>query len=287
MEKKYHIDYSFHFEPVYYNDTALVQLGRLYCAPSSVIDKHVHINWYELTIVTDGEGIITTNDIPLNVSKGDIYFSHPGDFHEIISSDKSPLKYDFFAFNTKNPNLKKEFKDIVASTAYCYEQRVFRNEKINTSVSDAIAEISSKQEHCDDILCSLFELILFYIIRNYKSENSVILRNNTNSYDELCFQIMHYIDTHIYTIKSLSVLSEKFKYNYSYLSDIFKKNTGTTIINYYNTRRLNAAHLLIIENKLNISKIAEILNYSSPYSFSKAFKQKYGVSPKKFSKASL
>lgn len=287
MEKKYHIDYSFHTKPVYYKDTALVQLGRLYCAPSAVIDKHAHINWYELTVVTDGEGTITTNDAPLNVSKGDIYFSYPGDFHEIISSEKNPLKYDFFAFNTKNQKIQKELKNIITSTSYCYEQRIFRDEKINAAVSDAIAEFSSKQEDYDEILCALFDLILFYIIRNFKLGDTAVRKNNINSYDELCFQIMNYIDTHIYTIKSLSVLSEKFKYNYSYLSDIFKKNTGMTVINYYNTRRLNAARLLIIENKLNITNIAEILNYSSPYSFSKAFKQKYGVSPKNFSKICL
>lgn len=41
-----------------------------------------------------------------------------------------------------------------------------------------------------------------------------------------------------------------------------------------------AARLLLNEGKLNITKIAELLNYSSIYSFSKAFKEKYGVSPK-------
>ena len=93
---------------------------------------------------------------------------------------------------------------------------------------------------------------------------------------------MHYIDTNIYSIKKLSDLSEKFSYNYSYLSDFFKRNTGNTIVNYYRTRRLYTARLLINEGLLKINKISEMLNYSSVYAFSKAFKTEYGISPKKY-----
>ena len=33
------------------------------------------------------------------------------------------------------------------------------------------------------------------------------------------------------------------------------------------------------ENKMKIGEIAEQLNYSSVYAFSKAYKKKYGISP--------
>ena len=279
MQKKYHLNYNFIETPVYYKDTMLIQLGRLYCMPLATIEKHAHINWYEITIVSDGEGVILTNDIPTKISKGDIYISYPGDFHEIRSSADKPLKYDFFAFNTKNPKIKKELKNII-STMYYYEQRIFRDELIHSTVSAAIAEISAKQEHYSDILCSLFEQTLFYLIRNLKISKNTPQHIHTGSSEELCFQIMQYIDTHIYSIERLSVLSEKFKYNYTYLSDLFKKTTGNTIANYYNTRKLDAARLLLNEKKFKINQVAEMLNYSSLYSFSKAFKNKYGISPK-------
>ena len=279
MQKKYHLIYNYIEDPVYYKDTMLIQLGRLYCMPSAIIEKHAHINYYELTIVSEGEGVVLTNDVPINVSKGDIYLSYPGDFHEIQSSEDKPLKYDFFAFNTKNPNIKKELKHII-STIYNYEQRVFRDELINSAVSMAIAEITSKQEYYSDILTSLFEQTLFYVIRNFRTNKYPPQNMHTVSSEELCFQIMHYIDTHIYTLTRLSDLTERFRYNYSYLSVLFKKTTGNTIADYYNTRKLDTARLLINEKKLKITQISEILNYSSLYSFSKAFKNKYGISPK-------
>ena len=282
MDKKYHIDYCFIREPISFKDTILIQLGRLYCAGETVIQKHAHMNWFELTLVTDGEGTIITNDLPSNVSKGDIYISYPGDFHEIRSSKEKPLKYDFFSFNTKNRKIKKELKKIVLNRVQP-DLRIFQNEQINSSVQDAIAELSSKQEYYEQILSSLFEKILYYVVRSLSVDNPVSINKHTLSSEELCYQIMHYIDTHIYSIENLSVLSEKFNYNYSYLSDMFSKTTGNTLASYYQARRLDAARLLVKEGKLKINKIAEMLNYSSMCAFSKAFKNKYGVSPKNYS----
>jgi len=276
---KYHLNFESIENPVYYKDTMLFQLGKLYCFPETVIEKHAHLDWFELTIISDGAGIITTNDISTPVQKGDIYLSYPGDFHEILSSSKNPLKYDFFAFNTKNIFHKQELKYIM--NTYTYENRVFQNNAVNYAISSAIAELSSKEKYSSELLSLIFEEVLYYIIRsfNYKTVQRKI---NHLSSNELCFQIMHYIDTHIYSIKNLALLSEKFSYNYSYLSNFFKKNTGYTISDYYQNRRLETAKLLMNAGDLKITNIAERLNYSSLYAFSKAFKKKYGIAPKSY-----
>ena len=242
------------------------------------------MGWYELTVVIGGEGIVKTNGVPAEVKKGDIYLSYPGDFHEIISSEKCPLKYDFFSFNTKNVKLKKELKSIVENVCG-YDERVFRDEQINNIVANAIAELSSKQKYHEEILSSMFEQIIFYVVRNFSIDVPVQKKKHTVSADELCFQIMHYIDTNIYSNENLLELSVRFNYNYSYLSDLFKKNTGNTISDYYHTRRLDAARMLINEKKLRVTQIAEMLNYSSLYSFSKAFKNKFGASPREYLKS--
>ena len=91
--------------------------------------------------------------------------------------------------------------------------------------------------------------------------------------------MMNYVDTHIYSIVSLGELAEVFSYNYSYLSDLFHKVTKDSLKNYYQKRRLEVAKRLIQENHLSISQIAELLHYSSIYTFSRAFKEKYGKAP--------
>ena len=100
--------------------------------------------------------------------------------------------------------------------------------------------------------------------------------------ESICYQIMNYIDTHIYTLSSLDEIASALSYNYSYISSLFKRTTGNTVFSYYNNKRLEVARQLITENTQKITEIAESLNYSSLYSFSHAFKERYGASPKKY-----
>ncbi|MBE7021440.1 MAG: helix-turn-helix domain-containing protein [Ruminococcaceae bacterium] len=274
------IAYNFLDSPVHFNSTVLTQLGSLLCIPSGIVKQHFHINWYEITVVSEGEGTILTNDIPKSVKKGDIYLSCPGDFHKIISSEKKPLEYSFFAFNTNNPTVKKSLSTISANI-YDYGQRVINNKSIESTLNKVLKEFSLDNKFKNEILALLFEEILYEIIRSFDSIKLPV-KDKSNSSEELCAKITHYIDTHIYSIKRLSELSDIFSYNYSYLTSIFKNTVGVTILDYYRNRRLDAARLMIEEGEFNITEIADKLNYSSLYAFSKAFKQKYGYSPAKY-----
>lgn len=277
---KYHIDYHYFDSPSYYGDTLFIQLGRLWFSRSGIMPKHVHADLFELTAVTEGKGIIYTNGVATEVSRGDIYLSYPGDFHEIQTDPDEPMKYDFFAFNTRNEKLKDELEGIVSS--YGYDSRVFRDEAVSSVISTAIAEYSSKQAYRDEMLSLLFEEIIYYTVRNFTNDAPKRQSKYTVSADELCYQMMHYIDTNIYGIEDLSVLSQKLNYNYSYLSDLFKRTTGNTLSDYYRTRRMDTALLLLQEGRLSVNKIAEMLRYSTPGSFSKAFKKRYGISPGRY-----
>ena len=104
------------------------------------------------------------------------------------------------------------------------------------------------------------------------------LRNISVS-NELCRSVIDYIDAHIYTIDKLCLLSEVFGYNYCHLSCVFKENVGITLVSYYRFRRFTEAKKLLDEGK-RVGEVSELLKYSSMYSFSKAFKNYWGVSPR-------
>lgn len=100
---------------------------------------------------------------------------------------------------------------------------------------------------------------------------------------DLYTELMCYIDRHIYEISKLSQLSRIFGYNYCYLSYLFKKNRGITLFAYYKERKLTIAKELL-EQGVRVSVVADKLNYASLFSFSKAYKKHWGVSPKKHNK---
>ena len=82
-----------------------------------------------------------------------------------------------------------------------------------------------------------------------------------------------------HTDKNLEELAGGMGYSYGYLSTVFKKVTSNTLLDYYQNKKFEMARLLVLEKKLKVREIAEMLNYSSVYAFSKAFKKHFGTSP--------
>ena len=284
MDKKYHISYDYFIVPNLFDKIYLFQLGRLYCKPGAIIPEHPHVEWFELTIVTEGKGQIFTDGNPMDVSKGDIYISFPDDYHKIVSSDTEPLKYDFFSFKCEDTSLKEALEELVLERK-SFDMRIIKSPEISYFVSSAIAEFYGDAEYRERMLCLLFEEIVLSLLRKCKQskdENKKTFKNSVLTTEELCYQIMRFIDNRLYSINTLSDLSEEMGYQYAYLSHIFKECTGNTISDYYQNRRLTTAKMLIEEGRVNFSLIAQMLNYSSLYSFSRAFKKRFGISPKEF-----
>ena len=278
IDKLYHLDYYFR-EPRAYKNVRLVQIGRLYCDKTTVVPKHIHLNWFELTIVTDGEGTLTTNGVEIPIKRGDIYLSFPADRHGIASSAEHPLKYDFFSFFTDAGEYTEQLERIM-QTFGDPKRRLFSDEKIRRLVENSISEFGEMSRPLsDELLSHAFEMILIYLLRDFPLLPTEETLSGVGGADIFCYNLMNYIDTHIFTLRNLTELSDMTNYNYSYLSSLFKKTTGRTLIDYYQSSRLRVARSLVRENKLKISEIADLLNYSSVYAFSKAYKNKYGACP--------
>ena len=266
---------------VKFGDLTVAQLGRRFCVPGSVIGTHIHLNLFELTIVTEGKAVVTTNGVSVPVKAGDIYLSLPADAHKIVSDTEKPLIYDFFAFTCQNEQLKAELERI-AETYHDATARVFQDERVRLLISNAIAERGQRQNYSEELLCAMFQQILIYIVRGFQTIEPPKYSPAATQADILCHKLMNYIDTHIYTLKKLEDLAEITDYSYGYLSALFKKTTSSTLSDYYHEKKLDTARLLILSNNHKITEIAEMLNYTSVYSFSKAFFNCYGVSPRNY-----
>jgi AraC-like DNA-binding protein len=60
----------------------------------------------------------------------------------------------------------------------------------------------------------------------------------------------------------------------------FKTMNGTTVMQYCITRRIEAAKLLLRENRHSIAEIASIVGYEDHSAFSRAFRRHTGRSPR-------
>ena len=70
--------------------------------------------------------------------------------------------------------------------------------------------------------------------------------------------------------------------NESHLRNMFKKQSGMTVIEYISKVRIEAAKELIMQNRYTLSAIAEMVGYYDAAYLSKTFKKYYGVSPSRY-----
>lgn len=281
MPSNYHLDKKYFDNYRFQDGISLLQIGRMYCDRTSHIEEHIQAQLIELTVVTGGKGQIITNKVPVEVQSGDVYLSLPCDSHEITVDPDDPLRFDFIAFSIEDENFKYDFERIAAEYHEA-ELRIFKDERIPPLLTNAITEVSRESKYSLEALSSILRQISIYTIRAFDTAPQSKYPKNIKDSEALCYRLMSYIDTHIYSLKNLEELTAVTDYSYGYLSFVFKKTTGETLCSYYIRKRMEAARLMLTEGNLKITEISERLGYSTLYAFSKAFKGHFGISPKNF-----
>lgn len=98
-------------------------------------------------------------------------------------------------------------------------------------------------------------------------------------------QILDYIHRHLSEPLTLDGLAERFFLNKHSLNQLFKRVTGTTVMDYIIRKRIGLARSLI-ENGYPLTGIAEYVGFQDYSSFFRAYKKAVGESPSKTKVAS-
>ena len=95
-------------------------------------------------------------------------------------------------------------------------------------------------------------------------------------------KIITRIDPDLTANLSLNALAEYFNVNASYLSALFRKETGTTLTEYVNKKRVEQGILLLNSTTLQIQTIASYCGIPDVNYFTKLFKRYYHKTPSEY-----
>jgi AraC-like DNA-binding protein len=123
---------------------------------------------------------------------------------------------------------------------------------------------------------ALIRLIDMLIANNYPM---AFEEESASSYS-IAAQLKDYLDAGQGISSTLDSLAHQFNYSKYYLERLFKKCYGLSIISYRNERRLQISKNMLTE--ASVSSVAESLGFSSIYVFSRAFKNRFGISPTEY-----
>ncbi len=101
-------------------------------------------------------------------------------------------------------------------------------------------------------------------------------------YSEMIGQVINYIDFHVQEPLGLKYISERFSLNPSYLSRLFKKETGKTLTNYINEKRIHDSLIYLAATNLPIQEVAARVGIMDENYFSRIFKKIMNLTPREY-----
>ena len=105
---------------------------------------------------------------------------------------------------------------------------------------------------------------------------------NTPSFSFEINSAVDFISENLTAALTVSEIATAVNIANSTLSAKFKKEVGVSVSEYLDYRLILSAMELLTTTEKSISEISDILGYSDQFYFSRRFKKRYGISPKKF-----
>ena len=98
-------------------------------------------------------------------------------------------------------------------------------------------------------------------------------------------QICAYLAANYQQKLSLTEVAARFYISPYYLSRLFRRVTGQSIVDYINARRIEAAQKLLETTELSIGSVAEQTGFASAAHFRRVFRETMGVGPLQYRKS--
>ncbi len=111
---------------------------------------------------------------------------------------------------------------------------------------------------------------------------SVAASKKENIYSKQVIQCIDYINYHLHEHISVAGLAKQVKLNESYLSALFKRETGVNISEFVILKRMEAHENMLKFSDYSLTEISDILSFSSYSHFARTFRRYHSTSPKKY-----
>ena len=252
-------------------------------------------DFWEMVYLESGEAIVTADEKQVHLLPGEVIFHKPGETHciqAIASNTTQPFFISFYStskmmhlFEGLKISLDSEGKRLIYKI-YDEARNIFsRNPKAYDKHGFSAKDLLPNSPLGAQQLYKIYlEELLILIARKIEKKEELILYNSKEEFEKGLYQKMiEFISQRVYSDLSIEDLCANLNYGRTYISAIFKKFSGISIMQYYNSLKIKESKKLIKSQKYSIYEISEMLKFNSPYYFSSVFKKFENMSPSEYS----
>ena len=257
------------------------------------MDMHIHDCCEIYYSISGGKQFLINNHL-YSFQPGDIFFIDQCESHHIAQIDDEI--HERYVLNI-HPEYLRHFSNARTNLGQCFDAASHPSgHRLSLSLQEQQRFLylihklaSTTAEFGQELLeqASFLELMVFFnelfLSKRHQSSEKPEF---SGKYYEKTADILTYINQNLANNLNIAALSEHFSLSASYLSMIFKKETGTTIQKYITGQRIALAKKLLSEGH-SVTDTFTLCGFGDYSNFLKTFTRTVGISPKKFSQFSL
>lgn len=224
---------------------------------------HFH-NFYELDIITDGEGTSNLNGKDIKFKKNTAFFLTTKDFHDIIPDTN--LEITNLQFSTEA--MESCFGTIPPKGGYTFFDDDTAQDVVQ--ICGMLAKENRKSDYRNSLLSALIKLLFS------DAETPVPSDSGKN----IMRDILSFVNDHYRENPSLETLSKLFDRSPNYISSQFTLIVGENYKAYLKRLKLDSALKLLVSTDLSVTDVCYESGYETLSHFNREFKAYFGRTPK-------
>jgi len=249
----------------------------------SVKYPHRH-DFFEVLYLMKGSGFHVIDANKYEIQPPCVFFMSPGQAHKLeLSSDIEGYIFiftaDFYLLNQSNQNSLIEFPFF-----YTLHQEnpplLLVNENdirfLETLFRQAISETKNSGDFTLELLRSVLDVILTTCAARYKVNENLL---NKGKGQILVKRFFHLIEENNQKNLSMSDYARMIDVTPNHLTQTVKQLTGKTSTQIIKAKQLLEIKRLLVHTNLNVSEIANQLNFEDQSYFTKFFRRETGITP--------
>jgi AraC-like DNA-binding protein len=235
-----------------------------------------HHHRFVLIINLQTPGSVGVDRQVVRLVEGQAVLVFPHQFHHYLNLEKDRLNWLFVTFEVADPSTLAALKNLrIDLSARALELLEY--------LVDCTLQPGFKQTGIDNQLALWLALVLDELLAISRSAPRAPKAGVRETQAEIFVERVHqYLLSHMAENFTLGELARSLKMSESYLRSLFRRHFGVSVGHYVRESRIAKACGLIHNSDLNFSQIADQCGFDSLYSFSRAFKRAYGISPRDY-----
>jgi AraC-like DNA-binding protein len=271
-------------------------------------DATMPVNWclperiifdYELLCISEGEAIITIDDIEYGAGPGDLFLFKPMQVHAIQGINGTALRqphvhFDFFyqqdseevyipVWSMRDPGEDIHFArpDVTGPDLLDIPNKIIirENKRVEALIFELIKECESISRYSVLKQKSILFQILALILEGLHDEEKQQAGFTPDQLTNILEQARQHLAAHLSEPLSIDDLADNAGFSRNHFAKLFRQQFGQAPGQYHMMLRIQRAKEMLAGTDTTITDIAQSLGFDSIYSFSRAFKRETGISP--------